>query len=342
MRYVKKLFFVLWVLLATAVLLEVGVRLWGYSAHYIYEPIYRPYDGSADIPYVHRPNLHNARARGGAVINTDSLGLRSLASGTTYGPKGQNECRIAITGDSVTFGEGITRTADVYPVVLERILNRRRPEERVRVFNYAVSAYSVRQMAATLRHRMLAIDPDVVIMAVIPADFDLSRTGTVDRWGYTAHTGTSTGLAGRDSLFKRLLRQVHLTYVLRDILRQHRSRRAGDSTGQAAIAVPSSFDYLREFTSFARSRHLSPLIVLLPSLHQSFSPAFVKRLRQDRIPFLDLGFVVHEFAPERFMASRFDAHPSAAVHARIARLLADHLSGSVCGAATSRRAADRR
>ncbi|HEB50137.1 MAG TPA: SGNH/GDSL hydrolase family protein [Desulfobulbus sp.] len=331
MRYVKRLLFPVYVLLAAAVLLEIAVRLWGYSDHYIYDPIYRPCEQSADIPYVHRPNLHNARARGSAVINTDSLGLRALESGATYGRKKDDEFRIAITGDSVTFGEGVADTGNVYPMVLAKILNRKKGGPRVTVFNYAVSAYSVRQMAATLRSRMLAIEPDLVIMAIIPADFDLSRTGTVDRWGYTAHSDGSSGLFGNDSLAKRLLRRVHLTYVLRDIL--HRSRAGGTGEAGTGAALSASYRYVTDFVRFAADRRLPSLVLLLPSLHQAFSPAFLARLRRDQVPFLDLGSVVSEFPVDRFMASRFDAHPSAVVHARIAALLADYLlkSGLVPG-----------
>ncbi len=323
MRYVKRLFFLLYILVATAVLLEIGVRLWGYSAHYIYDPIYMPYERSADIPYVHKPNLHNARARGLAVINTDSLGLRALKSGATYGKKGKDDFRIAITGDSVTFGEGVPETKNVYPVVLERILGKRQAKPRVTVFNYAVSAYSVRQMAATLRYRMPEVDPDLVVMAVIPADFDLSRTGTVDRWGYTVHSGSSSSLLGPDSLVKRVLRRIHLTYVLRDIIRK--TRTPGPGKSGALAAMPASYRYVQEFVRFADARHLPSLVILLPSLHRGFAPSFLARLRKDHVRFLDLGFLAGEIPADRFMASRFDSHPSAEVHARIAALLADYL-----------------
>ncbi len=62
--------------LITFFILEIGVRLWGHSEPHIYDPIYRPFEQSEDIPYVHKPNLVQAHARGLAIINTDSLGLR--------------------------------------------------------------------------------------------------------------------------------------------------------------------------------------------------------------------------------------------------------------------------
>jgi len=61
-----------------------------------------PFERSKDIPYVRRPNLINARARGLAIINTDALGLCSKTAGATYGAKEQKEYRITIVGDSVT------------------------------------------------------------------------------------------------------------------------------------------------------------------------------------------------------------------------------------------------
>src|SRR6476646_1311006 len=93
---------------------EFALRLWGYSELSIYDPIYIPFEKSEDIPYVHKPNLVHARAHGLAIINTDSLGLRSKTAGLRYGPKQRNEYRIAITGDSVTFGEGVPSTDDTF------------------------------------------------------------------------------------------------------------------------------------------------------------------------------------------------------------------------------------
>jgi hypothetical protein len=58
--------------LVTLVLMEVAVRFWGYSEHHIYDPIYMPFAQTKDIPYIHKPNLVNVRARGMAIINTDS------------------------------------------------------------------------------------------------------------------------------------------------------------------------------------------------------------------------------------------------------------------------------
>jgi hypothetical protein len=123
-----------YLLLITLPLLEIGTRVWGYSARHIYDPIYTSFEGSEDIPYIHKPNLVQAHARRLAVNNTDSLGLRAKTSGTVYGTKHFHEYCIAIVGDSNTFGEGITRTEETYAHALEDTLNQQHHTVAVKVF----------------------------------------------------------------------------------------------------------------------------------------------------------------------------------------------------------------
>src|SRR5215212_3929114 len=125
-RVVKRLLFVVYLPAATFALLEVGVRVSGYSERHLCDPIYTRFDAAPDeIPYVHRPNLSGARGRGLSVVNTDSLGLRSTSAGETYGARASGEYRVAVVGDSVTFGEGVREGRDTFAKVLEAALNKR-------------------------------------------------------------------------------------------------------------------------------------------------------------------------------------------------------------------------
>jgi hypothetical protein len=63
---------------------------------------------------------------------------------------------------------------------------------------------------------------------------------------------------------------------------------------------------------------------LLPSLNSDFRPV-VERLKGDGVSFVDLSSISTEFTPEQFRASRFDRHPSAAVHRKIGEALAEHV-----------------
>jgi lysophospholipase L1-like esterase len=303
-------------------MLEIGVRIWGYSERNIYDPIYTSFEPGEDIPYIHKPNLKQARALGLAVINTDSLGLRSKTSGMVIGPKQPKEYRIGIVGDSVTFGEGIPRTEDTYAQVLEDILNQQQIHSTVKVFNFGASAYSVKQMAATLQNRMVDIQPELVVMALIPDDFNLSRTPIANTAGYLVDQRVSFLT---DSTVQEILRSARLLYVFRDNAR----RWVWPSPKVAELLsndeIPESYRYIQQFKETADQLGLPYAIVLLPRMEENAWGPLPARLTQDATTYLDLSALGKEFTKEQYMANRFDRHASAAVHRRIGESLADYV-----------------
>lgn len=320
---ISKLRYALYLVTVSFILAESAVRVSGYAGHHLCDPIYQPFAGSADIPYVHKPGLNNARARGFAIINTDAMGLRSVAVGELCGPHQAKEYRIALVGDSVTFGEGVARTEETYAQVLEETLNRQQDAVAVRVFNFAASAYSVKVMAATLRHRMLAIQPDLVVMAIIPSDFDLNRTPAVDAHGNLTDNKLS-GFLSRNSALRPWLRKVHLFYLVRDLIypRLDKTRKAEDVL--AAGELPASFEYLRYFCATAKEQGIPYRLVLLPSLRSRFHD-LSSRLRAEDLEFVDLEPLRQQFTETEFRASKFDTHPSAAVDRVIGEALAKNI-----------------
>jgi hypothetical protein len=307
-----------YLLLVTLLLLEISVRIWGYSEHHIHDPIYASFESGEDIPYIHKPNLMQARARGLVFINTDSLGLRSKVSGMVYGTRQPQEYRIAIVGDSVTFGEGVP-TEETFTEVLEHVLNQHQNLLTVKVFNFGVSAYSVKEMAAMLQHRMVDIRPDLVVMAIIPPDLDLDRTPIIDSAGYLTGQNVARLL---DSPVGAVLRKIRLLYVLRDI-------GSGWSSPSQHIhplfshgEISDSYQYIRRFKETANQYGLPYLIVLLPRMEENAWGPLPDRLTQDTIRHLDLSYLSKEFTIKEYLASRFDRHPSPSVHRRIGESLA--------------------
>lgn len=73
--------------------------------------------------------------------------------------------RIAVLGDSFTFGYGV-EAAEAYPSILERLLRDRPPDDACRydVLNFGVSGYSTRDEALVLRHKAMAFHPRQVIV----------------------------------------------------------------------------------------------------------------------------------------------------------------------------------
>lgn len=73
--------------------------------------------------------------------------------------------RIVLVGDSFTFGAGC-RADESVAALLERTLG-----ERYEVLNLGVCAYGVDQMRLNLEHQALALEPDLVLICVIHANF---------------------------------------------------------------------------------------------------------------------------------------------------------------------------
>jgi hypothetical protein len=291
------------------------------NAH-ICDPIYTSFNRTSDIPYIHKPNLTRARARGLAVINTDSLGLRAKAVGASYVSKQPNEYRIAVVGDSVTFGEGVPRTEDTFAQVLEDTLNQQ-SGRFVRVLNYGASAYSVKQMAASLEYRMADIQPDLVVLAMIPEDLNVLRTPDIDPAGYLVDRRVS--FLHSASIAREALRPIHLMYLLREvILRWTSPSQDHEVSGLLEQGeIPESYRYVQRFKAIAEHYQIPYLVVLLPITKEKSWAPFPSRLTQDGVTYIDLSPLRREFTREEFVASQFDSHPSAAVHHRIGEALAD-------------------
>ena len=323
-RIGKFLLFILIIL----VCLEALVRLWGYSEMYLYDPIYRPCPESKEIPFVLKPNLAHVRAHGNIYINTDALGLRSLAPGEKYPPKGPHEYRIAFVGNSTTFGVGVA-TADTYPEVVQATLNRLQSRYRVRVFNFAVSSYSVKEMTATLKYRVPAISPNLVVMGIIINDFDTGRTPGLDKWGYNTHGGASA-LVNRYPSIKLVLRNIHLSYIFRDILSRIFKKQEVEvelMQGKMPEWIAQSYGYVVDFKKIATADGYQYLVVTLPSLGGSGSQfrEIIANFKRDKIAYYDLSPVATGFTAPEYRASHYDTHPSAPVHREIAKKLSRYI-----------------
>jgi lysophospholipase L1-like esterase len=100
----------------------------------------------------------------GARVVTNSEGLRDRERVRSKPPGTR---RIAVLGDSFTFGYGVEGDA-VWPAVLERLMS-----PGVEVLNFGVGGYSTQDEAALLEHKALAFDPDLVLVGYTLNDPDV-------------------------------------------------------------------------------------------------------------------------------------------------------------------------
>ncbi len=108
------------------------------------------------LVYEPRPNT-----RLNDFISINSHGFRD---GEYLTEKPRDVYRICVIGDSITFGWW-DRLEDTYPKVLEGLLNRRAvPGTRYEVLNMGVGGYNAEQEAELFEARVLAFQPDLLLV----------------------------------------------------------------------------------------------------------------------------------------------------------------------------------
>jgi hypothetical protein len=220
-------------------------------------------------------------------------------------------------------------TADTYPEVVQAILNRRQNRYRIRVFNFAVSSYSVKEMTATLKYRIPAIIPDLVVMGIIINDFDTSRCPCVDKWGYNTHCGPSD-IVNRYPTIKLFLRNLHLSYVIRDILSgvmKKKQVKAGLMQRKMLESISRSYGYVIDFKKIATAHGYQYLVVTLPTLDEDGSQfrETIANFKRDQIAYFDVSPIATTLTAAEYRASRYDGHPSAMVHRVIGEKLSSYI-----------------
>jgi len=103
----------------------------------------------------------------GAYVKINSLGFRDYEYSLK---KPENVFRIAILGDSFTFGYGI-KINETYPKQLEKMLNKK-GGHNYEVLNFGVNGRNTLLEAKFLKEMVLDFEPDLVIVGFFPNDAD--------------------------------------------------------------------------------------------------------------------------------------------------------------------------
>lgn len=159
-------------------LLEGGLRLfWRHPGHYAAataESLFWRHDSL--LGWAMLPDMHGqfVRPEFTVTVQTNSLGLRDDELSPS---KPGDEFRILLLGDSVTAAFEVARS-ETYEAQLESLLNTMHDGRRHQVINAGFRGYGTDQEFLFLRSQGLALAPDLVVLAFVPAN-DLEDNVTV-------------------------------------------------------------------------------------------------------------------------------------------------------------------
>ena len=103
----------------------------------------------------------------GSYVKINSQGLRDYEY---LLQKPNNTFRIAVIGDSYTFGWGVN-LPDTYPKILEKKLNQNF-NINYEVINFGVPGYNLVMYKEILEKKVLKYDPDLIIIGLLDGDID--------------------------------------------------------------------------------------------------------------------------------------------------------------------------
>jgi len=109
----------------------------------------------AQLGHVLNPNLDHS-------YRINSHGFRGPGF---PGPKPAGEVRVVTVGDSITFGWELSEEESTYPGKLQALLDRL-GSGRIRVVNAGIPRYTSEQALRLLQHRVLDLQPDLVVLCV--------------------------------------------------------------------------------------------------------------------------------------------------------------------------------
>jgi lysophospholipase L1-like esterase len=291
----------------------------------------------AGLDYELKPNVD--QIEDGVRVRTNSLGMRGPEMIAT---KPDSLLRVAIVGDSVSFGLGV-ENEETFPSLLQSMLNERcrGRARRYEVLNLAVTGYSSQDESVVVRSKALLHRPDLLIV------------------GYYLNDPEDEPVQQLHLYFRPPQWWEH-SHLLRFLAREKRSadqlRYGGGDLFRHLHADPAkwrnvlrAFDDIREST---RAQNVKVLLAVLPTLYRSEAseppsdPAAHTSStwsRWDEYPYRDIHHQVIEAAAhadfetidllDAYAASgrapielRGDGdHPNAAGHAILARALMERI-----------------
>jgi len=123
--------------------------------------------------------------------------------------------RICVMGDSIVFGLGVA-DEDRYPVVLDRLLKERHPNQILEVIPVGQVAYRLSGYRTRLLPKALAYHPDIVVVGFVLNDFEPPPNAAAAARVTTLAPAPQSGfVATLRDLSGRLRKRSHLIYWLR-------------------------------------------------------------------------------------------------------------------------------
>lgn len=244
-------------------------------------------------------------------------------------PRVPGEWRIAVLGDSMTYGEGV-ESEQAFPAVLARMLARRNDGRTYTVINMGWLGDNTAAEAARYRKLADRIDPDLLVLMMYVNDF--AHEGR--QAGETLHRIYSIRddvfvLSEFSYLFHYVERTIRLRRAFDETMRYYRADALHGVEPAALDPVAREIVALRDFAASRETRFAVAFLPMLAGLHDyqltAMHDCIAELCRAEGIPFRDLAPAFADRDERAMRVSLANHHPSPAAHEIVATDLIEFL-----------------
>lgn len=277
------------------------------------------------IGHTHKPN--SSEKLMGELVKINSYGLRDREYDLKRAPE---TFRIAVLGDSLTFGWGVKKE-HTFEEILEIKLNDK-SKENIELINFAAGNYNTEQQVNVFLEKGIQFNPNKVVVFYFLNDAEI--TPKKSNLEFLGHSYGVTFIWSRlNAILAKYSSGKNSTYkgFYSSLYRDNFS---------GFIAMKAAFKTLRDT---CESKGIELQTILLPELHDLKNYPFkseydkVKKVLADLgIDYLDLSpYFKNEENPIKLWVALDDAHPNATAHKMIADYSLDFISKGIVEKAPS-------
>ena len=313
----EKIFALVFAVVATALMLELGFRVLGPAYHGINNQV-------AEYPSNPRGYFTELRQEDGQSIYGVPMDRRVGLGGRTQEGTPTKGLRILGLGDSQAQGQGVYFQDTMYEKLSEHLSNTDAP---VHIRNAAVSGYDLDEITARYAYEARDTDAfDLVIYAMVLDDFGLDRSRIVGSDLIQQQPGAPFDPMRARSATWNFIAHIAEQWAVSE------TTTAAYLESFRAENLQTRTAHLKRFAEQVRSDGAELVVFVLPLLydfeHYPFSEIHqtMKELgNQQGIHVLDMLGALESYTASDLWVHPIDHHPNEVAHARIAQEIRDYL-----------------
>lgn len=306
---------------------EIVLIIVGYPNPLKYDPFYKSSDIDG-LVYEHKPNF-SGKGRYNKTVNINSIGIRSYREFAIFPAKGV--IRIAIVGDSFTFGVGVDYEKS-YPYILENKLSSYGNGMTWEVMNFGVNGYSADKMINTFEAKASKFKPNIAVLAIILDDFLEARMQFSVNNGYIS---SPNSMFSNKMKLQSIIRKFRFATFIKMLFNKAkiiiRNKKLPDADGKSGV-INEAFsekvkNIIADYAVLCRTTETHGIVAWIDSHageREQYSKFLNEVVRKEGLGFVSL---TNEFSKlkRKVFTLPFDSHPNVIGHEIIANKLCSYL-----------------